>query len=830
MLINDKRGSQVKYLEKNKERIEKEFSDRMAEFPAYADSVVKAIEVLDEKIALSLKYLYAAMPVSDIGNYVTGIYEDYARCSVKLFEENEEVRNLPEEMFLNYILYHRVNEEEIAPCRSLFHDEISTFIGGKKGISKALEVNYWCAKEATYKASDDRSASAFSVYEKGHGRCGEESVFAVNAYRSVGIPARQVYAPKWSHCDDNHAWVEIFVEDKWQYLGACEPEPILNRGWFTHAAARGMMIHSRWFDSVLPKEEVIVEEEGMVTMLNQLSRYANTVLIKINAEDEGGKPLAGIKLYCEVLNYGNLSPVAVLETDTNGEAILRTGKGSLHLSFIHKGIPVVKLIDTSGEESTFTICKGRDSAVINKYEEMDFSAPSDEGAKVAILSKEEQDQNKERLHELSIIREKKIEQYENPAIVRFLSNGTKQELPWKREMINIISEKDRDDISEEVLVDSFTRSISFKDEWDREIFVSYVQNPRIEDEVLSPFRREILDFLGEDERKSFKRNPVSIMNYITENISSKPKEERKSVLTKPAAALRLGIASKESKKILFVAIARTLGIPARLHPITGVPQYFKTGSFHPVYSADEKTGTLYMEGFTEEDWKDTINYGLAKMEMENFTPIHPENLEEGEKGVINLLVGTYRLITTNRLPNGNQAARIIYFEIKEDEKTRIKLSLRSVNLDEMLTRLALEDFTLMGDKEVNYREITAKNSHIIMWLDPGKEPTEHILNELMELAVTYKQVASKVSFVLSNRDKEENSTLKKLMKTIPEIKIYYSDSGELVEKLGRRMYVDFEKRPFILVTDKEGLGVFGASGYQVGMGNLLLNILKYTDA
>ena len=54
--------------------------------------------------------------------------------------------------------------------------------------------NYWCAQEATYHCTDDRTLSALAVYRRGNGRCGEESVFTVNALRSVGVPARQVYA------------------------------------------------------------------------------------------------------------------------------------------------------------------------------------------------------------------------------------------------------------------------------------------------------------------------------------------------------------------------------------------------------------------------------------------------------------------------------------------------------------------------------------------------------------------------------------------------------------------------------------------------------------
>lgn len=58
----------------------------------------------------------------------------------------------------------------------------------------------------------------------------------VAALRTVGIPARQVYTPRWAHTDDNHAWVEAWADGQWYYLGACEPEPELNVAWFSSTA------------------------------------------------------------------------------------------------------------------------------------------------------------------------------------------------------------------------------------------------------------------------------------------------------------------------------------------------------------------------------------------------------------------------------------------------------------------------------------------------------------------------------------------------------------------------------------------------------------------
>ena len=68
--------------------------------------------------------------------------------------------------------------------------------------------------------ADDRTAGPMTMYRSGKGRCGEESTFTVTALRSVGLAARQVYTPRWAHCDDNHAWVEVWVNGEWHFLGA----------------------------------------------------------------------------------------------------------------------------------------------------------------------------------------------------------------------------------------------------------------------------------------------------------------------------------------------------------------------------------------------------------------------------------------------------------------------------------------------------------------------------------------------------------------------------------------------------------------------------------
>ena len=56
--------------------------------------------------------------------------------------------------------------------------------------------------------------------------------------------------------------------------------------------------------------------------------------------------------------------------------------------------------------------------------------------------------------------------------------------------------------------------------------------------------------------------------------------------------------------------------------------------------------------------------------------------------------------------------------------------------------------------------------------------------------------------------------------------VLYDTFTENVNTLGRRMYVDPEKLPLILVTDGELNGIYATSGYNVGTADMLLRILE----
>ena len=156
----------------------------------------------------------------------------------------------------------------------------------------------------------------------------KESTLLVAALRAVGIPARQVYTPRWAHTDDNHAWVEAWVDGKWLFLGACEPEPVLNLAWFNAPVSRAMLVHTKAFGRYDGPEEVI-GNTPTYTEINVIDNYAHVGKVSVQVTDATGRPLAGVPVSFRVYNYGEFYTVATKVSDAAGRVSLTAGQGDM---------------------------------------------------------------------------------------------------------------------------------------------------------------------------------------------------------------------------------------------------------------------------------------------------------------------------------------------------------------------------------------------------------------------------------------------------------------------------------------------------------------------
>ena len=827
------------FLQNSQKKIEEEFLKLTEKLGADREPLKTICEKLDgcgRDLGLAMKYLYVTAPYSDLVNYSFEDIQDFAGHGLFLYNTLERVKELPEEMFLNYILDHRVNEEEVLPCRTLFWNELKDRIEGKNAKDAAIEVNYWCAEEATYHSGDDRTLPALTVYRRGYGRCGEESVFLVNALRSVGIPARQVYVPRWSHCDDNHAWVELWCDGKWYFTGACEPLMILNKGWFTNASSRAMMVHSRLFDLFPAEGEDVIGKEGAAVMLNQTARYAKVKTVSAKVLDKNGAPVKGAQVQFQVLNMGEYFPIAKAETDENGTVSLVTGLGSVRvLAFLPgmEGFAQADLDTRALGEISLTLTG--EAVEAEAWRAVDVIAPVDTPVNPDMPTPEQKAEGTRRMNEANKIRKEKKENWVNPELTAFLAGEDEKEL--RQAMVDVLSEKDHTDCVCNVLEEHLEYGKVYAKEYrdlvlnanGYNLYINYVLNPRVEDELLRPYRKEILSFFTDEQKAAFRVNPAEIWNYIQTHIVAYPDNERETVMETPYECLVSGIGTERSQKVLFVAIARTLGIPARLNPDNKVMEYWAMDHFVPVLKQQEGGAVLILKKEADAVWNYYQNWTMGRLVGNEYVSLNLTGRSwEGDTLELALIPGTYRIITTNRLPNGNQFAWEKTFIIKEGEKLEETLRLREAQLGDMLERISLPEFEVKDSagNTVTCADLTKGGKKILMWLEESREPTEHILNEMLEHAEKFHKFENSISFMIRTQEAKQDPLLAKVLKIFPNVSVYYDSFEENIELLGRRMYVDPDKLPLILVTNGESVGIYATSGYNVGTGDMLIRIME----
>ena len=250
------------------------FLHRIQELPA---GITDKTEELSGDLRVAAEFLYGTLPLGDVFLVSYEALLEECCLALELRDRDPWNRQLPEDLFVHFVLYPRVNNETLEPVRGFFRERLWPRVQGMNQREAVLCCNRWCCEQVSYQASDGRTEGPMTAYRSGKGRCGEESTFAVCALRSLGFPARQIYAPWWSHCDDNHAWVEVYVDGTWHFMGACEPEPVLDKGWFLAASARSMLMHTRTFSDFRGealKDEALIEKWGDAYLYNETHRYA----------------------------------------------------------------------------------------------------------------------------------------------------------------------------------------------------------------------------------------------------------------------------------------------------------------------------------------------------------------------------------------------------------------------------------------------------------------------------------------------------------------------------------------------------------------------------
>ena len=863
---------------------ERKFRERAEIYAPILSEIESGLSCCTQEEAVLMRFLYGTMPVRDAGEYGFEVFLSYVRHALWLRDNVEWCRRLPEDIFVHYVLYYRINTEDISDCRPFFYERLKDRIAGLSMEEAVREINYWCAEHAAYESTDGRTASPMTMYRCGKGRCGEESAFAAAACRSVGIAARQVYAPRWAHCDDNHAWVEVYIRGRWHFLGACEPEEELDRGWFSGPAGRAILIHSRCFcdyDCGGMQEEWIGREDG-VYYLNETASYAKTCRLTVTVKDASGRPVRGARVAVEILNMAEFFPAAALITDENGEAGITMGIGDVRLRAWSGGCVYEKMVfpaqeagardsglkeKRTGEIRTELVlksgypfiqeedAKGRLAGGNNTWEQILLTAPAQAPVSCARQSEEQKGRRQRRLEEAVRLREERFR-----ALLGQLPAG---EFPEEKEMLQIAGEnaaqlytflkkdgnpdrkrllyslarKDYKDAPASVLEDHLSCT---QRELPEDIYVPYLLCPRIYLEELTPWRSFIRNCFSEEEKSAFTRRPELVWDYIEKNIRYDARLDYSAVCGTPIGCLKLKWGSLLTRKILFVAICRSLGIPARLRRSTMQPEYLENGEFRAPAGLRGKDSpgclpapallTLEApEAQSGEKWNYGQNWTIGKLEGTGFCTLGYEGIcFAGDSLTLELEAGVYRLVTSRRLPGGNQLAAFSVFGLKSGEHRAVELLSGENDEKTMLSDYPARElpelflWDVSGERQ-SLAHITGRGTALVAFLGAGEEPTEHVLNELNDYAEQWNGSGAEIIAVLRRPEELKNATLQKTLARLSSVRIYF-DREEAAEKTAAVMGADPEKLPLLVLTEEGRRGIYSCVGYHVGSVDLILQI------
>ena len=824
----------------------------------YAQQALDLAKSDDARDALSFLYAYMSWP--DVADYAPAYHVAQTECALRAREEMPWGKNVPNREWLHFVLPVRVNNEHLDTFRTACYDELKARVAGLSMHDAVLEVNHWCHEFVTYKPSDSRTSTPLQSMKTAYGRCGEESTFTVSALRAIGIPARQVYTPRWAHTDDNHAWVEAWVDGKWYFLGACEPEPVLNLAWFNQPASRAILMHTRAFGKYNGPEDVM-SHTACFTEINVTENYADVQPTQVTVVDKEDRPIANANIEFKVYNYAELYTVMKTTTDAEGHASITAGLGDL----------VAWAADNNTYGFTkFTVGKDKDvKIVLNHNEGEDFTTelnitPPTGKNNLPEVDTAARQENTRRFAIEDSIRTAYIATFPDSAKVAEFCEKEKADFAslypivlksrgnyenvfrayekFKELAINVLntmSEKDVRDFELPIFEDHLKYTTSETNAH----YLKYVLCPRIANEHLTPWRSYFKKAFTANEQQQFKENPETLSNWIKNNIETDTTWNPLGLCLSPETAHRFRYADVRSKGLLFVAAARSCEIPARIDPITSKVQYagedqsWVTVDFNNIHQETAPqtatSGNLKLS-YTPREYMENpkyyshftlsrLNNGLPKLQEYGEGDTWKSTFEKGVK----MDTGNYVLISGTRMADGSVLARIAAFPVNAGENAQEQpLVMREDQAQvAVIGNFNSENryFDVNSNAVKSILSTTGRGYFVVGLIRANHEPTNHVLHDIEKLSKDLESWGRTILMVFPTQDEYDRfNNNRGEFTNLPKNLCFGVDSeGQISKDLFGSGLTHNKDLPVVVIADTFNRVVFKTQGYTIGIGEQL---------
>lgn len=852
----------------NVQQIHSDYEARQAELVTAVSPDVWQTLAADEETRRALEFLYAYMPWPDVADYSPAYHRAQTECALRARREMPWGKTVPEREWLHFVLPVRVNNENLDTFRTTCYEELKKRVAGLTMEEAVKEVNHWCHEYVTYKPSDSRTSSPLASMRTATGRCGEESTFTVSALRAVGIPARQVYTPRWAHTDDNHAWVEAWVDGKWYFLGACEPEPVLNLGWFNQPASRGMLMHTKVFGRYDGPEDVIARTD-CYTEINVTANYAQTARTTVTVVDEKGRPIPGAQVDFKIYNYGELYTVQRTKADAQGRASILTGLGDMVVWAAHEGrygfaqftagkAPQLNLKLTHRAGDTFT-------TTLNLVPPRGHNNLPDVSPAMA-------ERNRRRMAHEDSIRTAYVHTFADSTRTAELCSRLKLDFArvrpltvkscgnWQTlfdllkarpdnttlRLLETLTDKDLRDFSLPVILDHLKHLPAVKGQLSpaQQAFVyKYVYAPRIANEMLSAWR-SCFASPGHEMAKVAQQGGVQLAAWIEKHITDNAARNPLSYTLSPERAWATHRADARNRGLLFVAVCRAQGIPARIDEVTGQVQFVVTNGTMPTeQTAQWQTVKFGVEAEqTPQSAQATLKLSYTpRRYMENptyYTHFTLSRMDEGMPSLLNypeghtwqsafapgtsVAPGNYLLTSGTRMADGAVLAQLQVFSVGKGGHTEQLVMREDKQGVQVIGNFNAENryFDVKAGAVKSILSTTGRGYYVTGLIRANHEPTNHILHDIEKMRSELEAWGRPIVLLFPTQDEYDRFQKNRAEFTnLPSTLSFGIDTeGQVQADLFGSGLTQSKELPLVVIADTFNRMVFSSQGYTIGLG------------
>lgn len=804
-----------------------------------------------DEVEKYLEFMNANLSLPDSLNRPADFYRRNIASSLQARREMPWGQSVPEREWRYFVLPVRVNNEALDTSRMAFYRELAPRVHNLSMADAALEVNHWCHEHVTYRPSDGRTLSPLACANTAWGRCGEESTFAVAALRSVGIPARQVYTPRWAHTDDNHAWVEVWVDGRWHYMGACEPSAALDDAWFNSSAPRAMMMATNVQGHYDGPEEVL-QQRPLSTRINVTANYAPVDTARVIVSRTDGTPAAGAKVDFMLYNYAEFYPLATRTAKADGSASLAAGLGDILVWATDVKRFGLGKVSVGKSDEPVKIILDKDAGFTGTLD-FDLVPPTAKNALGAQIEAGQIAANQCRLAYEDSLRGLKMAKFathdmgvllaeelgadtdtiyrilqnahgNHDVIAEFLRSTDATTRAKAIKLLNLLTPKDLSDVTRVVLDDHLANSVSD---------APYVLNPRVGTEELTPYRAILVKELAAEGID----DAPSLQKWIAENIeidTAYAKNPLHLTIDPVQVYQHRRDIDKASRDAFYVAAARSLGIASRIDPISGHLQIDGAGAWRDVQferTADTPAGAKGLLQLV----CDVDSFASAPVYNHQFSVAkisdgRPSTLGFDEARYDEIFAepqavdaGQYMLVTGQRLADGAVLARCEFFAV-DTTLSIVPISVRhDVRAIEVIGNFDSEN--KYSDAEGHEKSLLATNGRgyfVLGLLKPNHEPSVHALNDLTAAAGDLEHFAGKIFVLYDDAEALDRANIGNFKGLPANVVTGVDVNGQIGRQLGEASI----EYPVFVIADTFNRVVFRNQGYTIGLGEKLADTLR----